>query len=71
MVSEEKKKKAIKIYRRFRRLVKSGRPKMEVYRKLAEDYEMTVDGIRRAVLAGSNYNRIKEQINGTQDDLPW
>lgn len=57
MVSEEKKKKAIKIYKRFTKMVESGKPKMEAYRKLAKDYEMSVEGIRRAVLSGSDYSR--------------
>lgn len=71
MVSKEKKKKAIKIYRRFQRMVALGKGKMDAYRKLAKDYNMSVDGIRRAVLSGSDYSRKPAPPLSEKDLAPY
>ena len=57
MVSKEQKKKAIKIYRQFVRMVEKGTGRMEAYKKLAVRYGKSLSGIRYAVMAGKDYSR--------------
>lgn len=57
MVSKEQKKKSIKIYRQFMKLIERGTGRMEAYQKLAERYGKSISGIRHAVLVGKDYSK--------------
>lgn len=57
MVSKETKKKSIRIYRQFIKMVEKGIGRMEAYEKLAVRYGKSVSGIRYAVMAGKDYSR--------------
>lgn len=57
MVSKEQKKKAIKIYRQFVKMVEKGIGRMEAYQKLAVRYGKSLSGIRYTVMAGKDYSR--------------
>lgn len=57
MTSKEQKKKAIRIYRRFVKMVGNGMGKMEAYTNLAVRYKKSISGIRYIVLIGKDYDR--------------
>lgn len=52
-------------------MIALGKGKMDAYRKLAKDYNMSVDGIRRAVLSGSDYSRKPAPPLSEKDLAPY
>lgn len=51
MISKEQKKRQIKILRKFRKMISDGKSRMEAYEKLSNEFEMSVGGIRHAIVA--------------------
>lgn len=57
MVSKDTRKKQIRILRKFDKMIMSGKGKMEAYTKLAKEFDMSVGGIRHAILCARDYMR--------------
>lgn len=55
MVSKDTRKKQIRILRKFKKMIQNGKGKMEAYAKLAKEFEMSVGGIRHAILCARDY----------------
>lgn len=71
MTSKEQKKKAIKIYRRFKEMTGNGMGKMEAYTKLAVRYNKSLSGIRYIILIGKDYDRPTAPPLTTEDLAPY